>query len=197
MDEILDKYPHLEYRIRAFIGGDEVNSRFDQSPHRWVIYLSDLRDEDELSAFEPLAKIVKEKVWPERLKLRDTSSGRQLKKRWWAYQAHRPKLYTLAQPLTQVLVNSLVSSHLSFVFLPSSAIFSHKLGVIPTEKRSIFACVQSRAHELWTRFLSAPVGDGFSYSPSDCFRTFPFPENFEADAALEAAGGPITHSAQI
>jgi hypothetical protein len=30
--------------------------------------------------------------------------------------------------------------------------------------------------------------DDLRYAPSDCFRTFPFPENFETDPALEAAG---------
>jgi hypothetical protein len=187
MNDILTAHPYLKDRILPFIGGDEVNSRCDQSAYRWVIFLSDLREENELSAWEPLVDIVKDKVLPERQRLRDTSSGRQLKKKWWAYQAHRPKLYALAKPLRQVLVNSLVSSHLSFVFVPAAAIFSHKLGVIPTEKRAIFACVQSRPHELWTRFLSA-AGEGFSYSPSDCFTTFPFPENVDSDAPLGAAG---------
>ena len=30
--------------------------------------------------------------------------------------------------------------------------------------------------------------DDLRYTPSDCFRTFPFPENFETDTTLEAAG---------
>ena len=30
--------------------------------------------------------------------------------------------------------------------------------------------------------------DRLRYTPSDCFRTFPFPSNFETDPALEAAG---------
>jgi hypothetical protein len=30
--------------------------------------------------------------------------------------------------------------------------------------------------------------DDLRYTPSDCFRTFPFPENFETDTTLEVAG---------
>jgi hypothetical protein len=30
--------------------------------------------------------------------------------------------------------------------------------------------------------------DDLRYTPSDCFRTFPFPEHFEVDATLETAG---------
>jgi len=188
MREIILKHPDLGERIFPFLGGDEINSRSDHAAHRHVIYLSDVKDEAELSQFEPLTAIVREKVYPERMRLRDTSSGKQLKKKWRAYQAHRPKLYERAHKLERVIVTSLVSSHLSFVFVPAIAVFSHKLGIIPSSSASIFTCVQSRPHELWTRFLSAPIGDGVSYSPSDCFSTFPLPSSFEADAELEAAG---------
>jgi hypothetical protein len=188
MNELLADYPAFQARILPFIGGDEINSRSDQSAHRHVIFLSDLKEEHELLAVEPLARIVREKVFPERMRLRDTSSGRQLKKKWWAYQAHRPKLYAAARGLTRVLVNSLVSSHLAFVFVGSRSIFSHKLGVIPTDRASMFACVQSRPHELWTRFLSAPMGEGVSYSPTDCFSTFPLPVHFDSNVDIEIVG---------
>lgn len=188
IDEILEQRPDLGNRILPFIGGDEVNSRSDHAAHRQVIFLSDIKEEADLEVFGPLEAIVREKVFPERMKLRDTSSGKQLKRKWWAYQAHRPMLYTKAAKFDRVLVTSLVSSHLSFAFIPSSAVFSHKLGIIPTDSFSIFASVQSRPHEVWTRFLSAPVGAGVSYSPSDCFSTYPFPTCCEGEAALESAG---------
>jgi hypothetical protein len=198
MRQIISNRPDLNDRILPFIGGDEVNSRSDQSSHRYVIFLSDLKEEAELEAFEPLARIVKERVYPERMRLRDTSSGKQLKKKWWAYQAHRPALYKKLSNIPHALVNSLVSSHLAFVFVPSASVFSHKLGVIPTDSNSVFSCVQSRPHEIWTRFLSAPVGDGVSYSPTDCFSTFPFPVAFTAKLDLGSAGERYhTYRAQI
>ena len=153
-----------------------------------MIFLSDLKGEEQLDAYAPLAAIVREKVYPERMRLRNTSSGRQLKKKWWAYQAHRPKLYAMAKNVNRVIVTSLVSSHLSFVFVSSIAVFSPKVGIIPVDNNSIFACVQSRPHELWTRFLSAPIGDGVSYSPTDCFSTFPFPSPFESNVNVGSAG---------
>ena len=186
--EILEERHDLKNRILPFIGGDEVNSQSDHAAHRQVIFLSDIKEEKELLGFGALERIVREKVYPERMKLRDTSSGKQLKRKWWAYQAHRPMLYAKAERYDRVLVISLVSSHLAFAFIPSSAVFSHKLGVIPTDSFSIFASVQSRPHEVWTRFLSAPVGAGVSYSPSDCFSTFPFPARAEGETRLETSG---------
>jgi hypothetical protein len=67
-------------------------------------------------------------------------------------------------------------------------VFSHKLTVFPLEKLSVFVVMQSRIHEIWARFFSATLGDGLTYNPSDCFETFPFPKNWEADPALEAIG---------
>ena len=50
------------------------------------------------------------------------------------------------------------------------------------------ACLQSRCHDVWARFFSSTLEDRLNYSPSDGFETFPFPENFETDAKLEAVG---------
>jgi hypothetical protein len=48
--------------------------------------------------------------------------------------------------------------------------------------------LQCRFHEVWARFFSSSLKDDLSYTPSDCFETFPFPAWFETNAALEAAG---------
>jgi hypothetical protein len=51
-----------------------------------------------------------------------------------------------------------------------------------------FGTMQSRSHELWAQLFSSTLGQTLNYSPSDCFATFPFPEDFETDPRLEAAG---------
>jgi hypothetical protein len=53
---------------------------------------------------------------------------------------------------------------------------------------SAFAVLQSQAHEHWARFFASSMKDDLRYTPSDCFDTFPFPEDFEGDLRLEAAG---------
>jgi hypothetical protein len=62
------------------------------------------------------------------------------------------------------------------------------LVVFPHEEDSWFAVLQSRVHEAWARFFSSSMKDDLRYTPSDCFRTFPFPKNFENNATLESAG---------
>src|SRR5207249_2813719 len=46
----------------------------------------------------------------------------------------------------------------------------------------------SSVHDVWSRFFSSSLEDRQGYRPSDCFETFPFPERFMSDSALEAAG---------
>ena len=48
--------------------------------------------------------------------------------------------------------------------------------------------MQSRAHEVWARFLASSMKDDMRYTASDCFETFPSLTEFETNAALEAAG---------
>jgi hypothetical protein len=51
-----------------------------------------------------------------------------------------------------------------------------------------FAVLQSSIHDVWVRFTSSTLEDRIGYRPSDCFETFPFPENWQTRQALEAAG---------
>jgi hypothetical protein len=187
-EEILRERPDLSNRVKPYLGGEEVNVSPSQQPSRFAIYLSDVQAETELLDFAPLVDIVRERVLPEREKLGNNPNNIPLKRRCWAYQAHRPQLYQQIIQSELVLCNSQVSPHLAFAVAPTNAIFAHTLNVIPRASLAMFTCIQSRIHEVWTRFFASTLEDRLRYTPSDCFRTFPFPENFETDAALEAVG---------
>src|SRR5207249_11270998 len=83
---------------------------------------------------------------------------------------------------------SQVSQHHCIAFQPTDRIFAHTVIVFPFSSFSAFSALQARSHEVWARFLASSLGDSLRYTPSDCFETFPFPENFETDAKLEAVG---------
>ena len=51
-----------------------------------------------------------------------------------------------------------------------------------------FCILQSRTHEIWARFFGSSLEDRLRYTPSDCFETFPFPDGWDTDRSLEAAG---------
>ena len=175
-------------RILPYIGGEQVNSDPSHQADRAVIFLSDIKDENELNNWPMLADIVRAKVKPERDLLGNNPNNVPLKRRWWAYQAHRPELYTRIRKLERVLVNSQVSGHLAFTFLPSSWIYAHTLNVFDIADFSAFSVLQSRPHEIWARFLGSSMKDDLRYTASDCFETFPFPRDYKDNGTLCEAG---------
>jgi hypothetical protein len=180
--------PEYSSRVLPYIGGEDVNGSPTLSAPRYVICLSDLKSEEELGAFPELAEIVRRKVKPIRDLLGNNPNNIPLKKKWWAFQAHRPELYSRIRTRQQVLVNSRVSGNLAFAFLPTSHIFSVRLNVFELSQYSAFSVMQSRIHELWARFLSSTFKDDLMYAPSDCFETFPFPVAYESNAMLDQVG---------
>jgi hypothetical protein len=88
----------------------------------------------------------------------------------------------------RVLAHPFTSTHLAFAFVPTSTAVASPHVVIALDPNSALSVLQSRIHEVWARFFSSTMEDRLRYTPSDCFRTFPFPENFEIDTNLETAG---------
>ena len=221
MRRLLAANPRNREAIFPYIGGEEVNTSPTHEHHRYVINFRDypLRREDlgeqwtdadddqrrgwrrrgivPLDYPEPVAadwpdllEIVRERVKPER----DVQNRKALRERWWQYAEKRPGLYSTIAGLERVLVCPIVSSKISFVFLSNKAVFAHKLVVFPLHTSSAFCVLQSNVHEVWGRFFSSTMKDDINYSPSDCFETFPFPENWDNHADLEAAGYTYSES---
>jgi hypothetical protein len=186
MQRILDNNPKESIRIYPYIGGEEVNGDPNFGYRRYAIFLSDIETELELDIFPQLRDIVHARVKPERDKLGTNPNNVPLKKRWWAYQAHRPELYTRIRVRDRVLVNSQVSGHLAFAFLPTDWIYAHTLNLFDVDSFAEFGLLQCRIHECWARFFASSMKDDMRYTPSDCFRTFPFP-NLISNGEVETA----------
>ena len=215
MRRLIDENTRNREVIFPYIGGEEVNTSPIHAHHRYVVNFQDwpLR-RAELGAkwrdanaderrdwlrigivpldypdpvafdFPALLAIAEERVKPERLAQNDKIG----KKKWWQFLRRRPELYTAITGLKRVLVVSEVGQYLSFAFVPSGMVFSHTLKIFALDTCAAFCALQSRPHEIWTRFFASSFGDGLRYTPSDCFETFPFPEGWETHPALEAAG---------
>lgn len=183
MHRLIENNPKNAERIFPYIGGEEVNSSPTHAHHRYIINFGEM-SEDEAREYADLMKIVEEKVKPKRL-LDNRASYR---KYWWHYAEKRVGLYKTIAQLNRVLVTCIVSKHLSFVFLPNGLVYSHKTAIFAMDSNAAFAVLQSRLHEVFARFFSSTLEDRLNYSPSDCFETFPFPENWETNPTLEEIG---------
>ena len=88
----------------------------------------------------------------------------------------------------RVLVIGQVSKTGAFTFVPAHYVCSHKVVVLALDGDADFALLQSRVHDSWARFFSSSFKDDLSYTPTDCFETFPFPSVYEHQESIASAG---------
>ena len=184
MHRLIDNDPHNTERIFPFIGGEEINTSPNHAHHRYVINFGEM-SEAEAREWPELMAIVEERVKPSRMNdNRDTR-----KKYWWRFAETTPALFRAMSKQSHVLAQCRISSWLSFVLLETGAVFDISLNVFPIKQpMNAFPILQSRIHEVWARFMASSMKDDIRYTPSDCFETFAFPNEFEHDEALEKAG---------
>ena len=183
MHRLIEQSPKNADRIFPYIGGEEVNSSPTHAHNRYVINFGEM-SEAEAREYPDLMQIVEEKVKPQRASLkRDV-----YRTRWWQFAEKQLALFKALAKCDRVLLIAQTSNTLAFAFQPSNRVFGHTLVVFPDQGNAFFACLQSRIHRLWALFFAAKMKDDARYIPSDCFQTFPFPENWETNPTLEEIG---------
>ena len=203
--------PRNQDCLFPYLNGEDLNSRFDQSPSRWVINFHDwplnrqadgvwrTADAKQCKAWlqsgivpadypDPVAAdypellaIVEEKVKPERDKL----NRKARRERWWQYAERAPKLYSTIAGMGRVLVVTQTSKYHSFIFSNENLVYSHKIVVFPKNFYSDFCFLSSIIHAEWVLRFGSSLETRPVYTPSDCFETFPFPRNL---SGLDAIG---------
>ena len=185
MQRLIESDPHNREVIFPYIGGEEVNTSPTHAHHRYVIDFGTRSEADCRRRWPALMAIAERRVKPGRVKV----NRRVRRERWWRFGDRQPALYAAISGLKQVLaVNCGATPHLAVTFLPCRMVFANSLALFSVPTYAVFCMLQSRVHEVWTRFFGSSLEDRLRYTPSDCFETFPFPEGWATHPALEAAG---------
>ena len=187
MHRIITGNPDSREVIFPYIGGEELTTHPQHCHHRFVINFGERTADECRSRWPELWRIVEQKVKPERIG-KDGDKYPRMVHEWWKFWNARGELQAATASVKRVLAISRVGQHAAFAFLPSDMVFSDALIVFPLETFSAFASLQCRPHELWARFFGSSMKDDPRYTPSDCFETFPFPENWDSRTDLEAVG---------
>jgi N-6 DNA Methylase len=183
MHRLVEQEPRNQERIFPYIGGEEINSSPTHAHHRYVINFGEM-SENEARGWPDLMTIIEEKVRP--LRLNDNRAT--YRKFWWHFAEKRRTLYDSVAPLERILVNAKTSNTKAFTFVSGNFVFDQSLNVFAFSEFLQFALLSSNLHFVWANFLGSSMKDDIRYNVSDCFETFPFPQNWETDSKLEAAG---------
>jgi hypothetical protein len=170
-------------RIFPYIGGEEINDSPNHAPRRYVINFGDMTEEKARS-WPQLMQVLEEKAKPESQK----SNNLRIKRDWWLFEYRAPELQSVIGNQDRVIVRSRIGNAFAFTMLSSRIVMNEKTVVFPFDSYIFFSAIQSRVHEIWALFFSSTLKDDLQYTPTDCFETFPFPPEWETNAALEEAG---------
>ncbi|MGI8412948.1 MAG: Eco57I restriction-modification methylase domain-containing protein [Solirubrobacteraceae bacterium] len=183
---LIAKDPRSREVLFPYLNGEDLNSRPDQSPSRWVINFHDWPLE-RAESYPDCMRIVREKVKPKREEQND-EGGKQY---WWRFLRPRPELHEAIAGMERVLVLSIVTQYFGPAFCPNGWVYAHRCCVFPLDEWGDYSVVQSTIHEVWARQYSSSLESRLNYSPTDCFETFPLP--FAQDCLVIYGERYVTH----
>ena len=169
--QLIEKDARNRDVLYPYLNGEDVNSRPDQSPSRWVINFFDWTIEKAMQ-YPDCFHIVEDKVKPERM----NNKRKERREKWWQFGEKASKLYRTIAGLSRVLVVAEVTKYPNMAVEPAHIVFSHMLVVFPLPSWSHFAVLQSTQHTSWAFQFTSSMGNTLRYTPSDCCETFPFCE---------------------
>jgi hypothetical protein len=141
--ELIARNPKNKDVLFPYLNGEDLNSRPDQSPSRWVINFFDWPIEKAMQ-YPDCFRIIEEKVKPERDKVTFSKNARD---RWWLYERTRPELATAIEGMERVLVRAQVSKTHAPIFAKIGQVFSMMCIIFPLDRWSDFSNLQSNLHE--------------------------------------------------
>jgi hypothetical protein len=161
--------------IRPYFNADQLGKTSNYEPTTWAIDFRNLEEADARrypAAFSHLERTVK----PIRAKI----TKQVHESRFWLYWDKRPNFFESIKNLNRILVCPRVSKHLAFHFAQQEWVITEAVQIFGSASIEHFGLLQSSVHESWARKYSSTLGEGLRYSTSDCFDTFPVPDDLMA-----------------
>jgi type I restriction-modification system DNA methylase subunit len=184
-NELINSNPINSKVIYKILGGDELNNRINQTPNRFIINFQDW-DIDKAKKFKECFQIIEEKVKPEREK----NSDNHRREVWWQFSRPTIELYSHLKEIEKCIVTCKTTKHPIFSYCPTNILFNSSTVVLAKDSLKSYSILQSHIHTEWSRQYSSKLKTDLSYAPSDCFETFPFPQNLspQQEQQLERIG---------
>jgi len=155
-----------------YLIGADVNGHPKHKPSRYAICFHDWTLQ-EAEAYPGLLAIVKRSVKPQREKARQKNH----REKWWLYGSYKKELRKAIAKMTGVMVRSRVSEFHMLATVPNEYLCSDATVVFAFDDYFHFSLLQSHIHEVWLRRQASSLRTDVRYTPTDCYQTFPFPQD--------------------
>lgn len=172
-DELVKKYPQIEFYIHRYIGSDE----FINNKYRYCLWLVDVNPSVLRSCPPVLERI--EQVRQMRL-----ASPKSATQKW----ADFPTLFTEnRQPDSDYLLVPSVSSekrkYVPIGYMTKDVITSNLAFVVPNASLYHFGILTSNVHNVWMRAVCGRLKSDYRYSNTIVYNNFPWPNPIEVQKA--------------
>jgi methylase of polypeptide subunit release factors len=186
--------------VSLYLSAEDLNSRPDQSPSRWVVNFYNWDKYYCQKEYEEVFKIAHDKIKPQRENIitQKIEKGNKLgihdkraAEEWWLYLWPRPELYGAIKGFEKVITLNRYSKNISSVITSSNQVFSDSIIVTVFNQYYHIAILNSSIHDKWAWKYSSTMGTStIRYSISNSFETFPFllNQSFEMENELEKIG---------
>ncbi len=158
--------------MRPWINGEDLNGR---SRGMWIIDFGVDMTAAEAALYEAPFEYVRRHVQPERIK----NARAAYAQRWWLHVEARSGLRRAISGLSRYIATTRLSPYRIFAWVPCATLPDSRLIAFATDDDYFFGVLQSRVHEVWSRHTAGAQRreaiSGFTYTPTTCFETFPFP----------------------
>jgi hypothetical protein len=177
--ELINADPKNEEIISKYLNGFDLNNNPTQETNRWIINFYNM-DYEAASKFKECFKIV-ETVKKER----STKSKDVANSPFWKYWRIREELYNSIKRKNKVLVQARSTKTHALVLSDKNKVFTDALVIFNLNDYKSFSVLQSNIHDIWAWQYSSSLKTDRRYSVSDCYYTFPMPQNILPEIQLE------------
>jgi len=198
--ELIARNPKNAEVILPYLNGDDLNSRSDQSPSRWIINFRDWpldRSSAPSDYVGPVASdypeclsIVERLVKPQRA-LVNREKYRNI---WWQYAEPCMTLYRTIAPLNRLMVVAQVTKPVAFALVDTRKVLDAMVICFALPCFYQLSTMHSVFHGVWIWKYCTTLETRIRYTPTALFETFPFPEGMELTGAQNESSELVSNS---
>jgi hypothetical protein len=164
--------------VRPYLTGDDILSRPDQGPSRWIIDFG-FKSLEEAMRFDDALKIVRERVKPQR----DRTRRESYRRNWWRFSEPIREMRGRLSGLDRYIVAPAQGKRILFVWADAWTCPSNLTTVFALDDDFSMGVLTSSAHRAWLLAQSSTLENRTRYTTSSVFTTFPWPERQSDEVA--------------